>query len=150
MRKTFVLILLSVASLCLNAQTKTNMEQAKVNKAITKFFDGIATLDTKMMKQYTTKDFLLLEDGAVWNLDTLLRKLNPLKSVSFSRTNQLNFIQTDVKGNVAWVAYNNAAAMSVNGNRRNVQWLESAVLVKEANDWKIQLLHSTPLRRKIN
>jgi hypothetical protein len=151
MRKLFLLSLFFiVASTCLTAQIQKSQEQAKVNQAVTGFFAGLAALDTRIMKQHTTKDFLLLEDGAVWNMDTLTSKLNPLKSGSFSRTNHLNFIHTEVKGNTAWVAYNNSAEMSVNGQKKNVQWLESAVLVKESKDWKVQLLHSTPLKPKNN
>ena len=75
-----------VSSRCINAQTPKSNEQTMVNKTVAKFFDAIAALNTKMMKQYTTKDFLLLEDGAVWNMDTLTNKLSPLKTTSFSRT----------------------------------------------------------------
>ena len=149
MGKSFLFMLLFiVASFCLKAQTQNSSEQAKVNQAVNKFFDGIAALDTKMMEQYTTKDFILLEDGAVWNMDTLTNKLSPLKTMSFSRTNHLDFIQTEIKGSTAWVAYNNTADMSVSGQTMNVQWLESAVLVKEGKDWKIKMLHSTPLKPK--
>ena len=91
-----------------------------------------------------------MEDGAVWNMDTLTNKLSPLKTISFSRTNHLDFIQTEVKGTTAWVAYNNTADMNVKGQKRNVRWLESAVLVKEGKEWKVQLLHSTTLKPKSN
>lgn len=137
-----------MASDCLNAQPQNDNERARVNQSVTKLFEGIAALDTKMIKQYSTKDFLLLEDGAVWNMDTLTSKLNQLKGLSFSRINHLDFIQTEVEGNAAWVAYNNAADMIVNGQRMNVQWLESAFLVKQGKDWKIKLLHSTMLKPK--
>lgn len=136
------------AALFLNAQTQKNNEPAKVNQAVNRFFDGIAALDTKLMQQYTTKNFLLLEDGAVWNMDTLTKKLSPLKTMSFSRTNHLNFIRTEVTGSTAWVAYYNTADMSVNGQKMNVQWLESALLVNEGNGWKIKMLHSTTLKPK--
>lgn len=80
-------------------------------------------------------------------MDTLLNKLNPLKlNITFNRINHLNFIQTDVKSNVAWVAYYNTADISVNGRKRSVNWLESAVLVKDGKAWKVQLLHSTVMR----
>ncbi|WP_121356940.1 nuclear transport factor 2 family protein [Flavisolibacter nicotianae] len=149
MRKSFLFALLFfAASFCLKAQPQKTGEQAQVNQAVNNFFDGIAALDAKTMKQYTTKDFLLLEDGAVWNMDTLANKLNPLKTMNFSRTNHLDFIQTEVEGSIAWVAYNNTADMSVNGQKMNVRWLESAVLVKEGKDWKIKMLHSTPLKPK--
>ena len=134
-----------IASTVLHAQTKKSNNQVLVNQSITKFFDALATLDTNVMKQYCTTDFLLLEDGEVWNLDTLANKLRPFRAMSFSRTNHLNFIRTQVKGTTAWVAYHNAADMVINGQKMNVQWLESAVLVKVGNEWRIQLLHSTPL-----
>lgn len=130
----------------MNAQNHNNNDQSKVTETITKFFAGIATLDTDLIKRYSTKNFLLLEDGAIWNMDTLISKLNQLTAISFSRTNHLNFIQTEVKQNSAWVAYKNVADMKVDGQKMNVQWLESAFLVKEGRNWKIRLLHSTTLK----
>ncbi len=149
MKKPFLLLsFLIVTATYLNAQTRNNSEQTKVNQTVIKLFDGIAALDMKMVGRHSTEDFLLLEDGAVWNMDTLASRLNPLKAVSFSRTNRLDFIRTEVEGNSAWVAYNNAADMVVNGQKRNIQWLESAFLVKQGNDWKVRMLHSTVLKPK--
>lgn len=151
MRKFFFLLLfffLAFSSLPIQAQKSD--EKEKVNQVLTRFFDGISALDIKLMKQYVTNDFLLLEAGDVWNMDTVAVYLNQSKTGSFSRTNHLNFIRTEITGNTAWVAYNNAADMNINGQKRNVQWLESAVLVKDGKEWKIQLLHSTPLKPKTN
>ncbi|MBJ6109589.1 nuclear transport factor 2 family protein [Hymenobacter sp. BT523] len=149
MKQSLVLMLLLFgAGLRSNAQAPMSAEQSKVNQAVTKFFDGLAALDTKTMKQYITTDFLLLEDGAVWNIDTLVNKIKPLKATGYTRVNHLNFFRTDVKGNTAWVAYDNAAEMSAGERKRSRQWLESAVLVKEGKDWKIQLLHSTSSKPK--
>jgi ketosteroid isomerase-like protein len=54
----------------------------------------------------------------------------------------------DVDGNAAWGSYYNEATIRVaDGTVRNVQWLESAVLIKQGNDWKIKLLHSTRIRQ---
>lgn len=150
MRKPFLsLFFIAATATCLNAQTQNNNgEQIKVRQAVTKLFDGIAALDMKIIKMYSTKDFLVLEDGAVWNTDTLASQLNQLKDVSFSRTNYLDFIQTEVKGNSAWVAYKNTADITVSEQKLSIQWLESAFLVKEGKDWKIRLLHSTTLKPK--
>ena len=151
MRKPLLLmVLLTISIAGINAQTKIINEQSKVKDALTNFFDGIATLDARLMKQQVTKDFLLLENGAVWNIDTLVGKLSPLKTLNFSRKNYIDIIRTDIKGNMAWVAYNNAADMSMGGQAMHVQWLESAVLVKDKKNWKIQLLHSTRLSPQPN
>ena len=129
-------------------QAQNVPEQTSVQQAVIKLFDGIATLDEPMIRQQVTTDFLLLEDGAVWTTDTLMTKLNPLKAVRFSRVNHLDFIQTDVKGNTAWVAYHNTADMTINEAKRAANWLESAFLVKQAGVWKIQFLHSTVVKPK--
>lgn len=145
MRKLFLLLsFLAVSTTFLSAQTQnSHHEQAKVNQTLIKFFDGIATLDMELINQCSTHDFLLLEEGEVWNMDTFTKELNKLKTISFSRTNHLDFIQTEINGSSAWVVYNNAADIAVNEQKMSIQWLESAVLMKEGSDWKIRLLHST-------
>jgi hypothetical protein len=149
MRKILVCtILLLAGTIHLNAQDRDYPEQSKPNQAIIKFFDGVATVDTTLMKKYTTDNFLLLEDGMVWNLDTLTSKLKSSRTTSFKRINDFKFIKTTIKGKMAWVAYYNSAEITSNGNKRNLQWMESAVLVKHGKDWKIQLLHSTRLKGK--
>lgn len=148
MKKTILLLcFLLVTATYLTAQTqRNNHENEKVEQAVIKFFDGIAALDATIIRQHSTKDLMILEDGAIWNFDTLTTKLEPLKAVSFSRINQFKFIETVVAGNSAWVAYKNTADMTIDGQKVNKQWLESAFLVKEDNKWQIKLLHSTVLK----
>ena len=131
----------------LSAHAQT-IEQTKVNQSLTKLFDALATLDMNGIKEFSTKDLTILESGAVWNLDTLSHKVDELKAVNFSRTNHLDFVQTEIKGNIAWSVYHNTADMIINGLEVHRQWLESAVLVKEGKVWKIKLLHSTTLKTK--
>ena len=46
---------------------------------------------------------------------------------------------------MAWVSYWNKAEIRREDQLRTVVWLESAVMVRENDRWKIQLLHSTRL-----
>lgn len=139
----FLLLLTFLTLPLCGTQAQPTADELRVNQAVIRLFDGLAALDASLMKQYTTPDFLLLENGAVWTMDTLLAKVAPLKSTNFSRINHLDFIRTEVTGNTAWVAYHNRADMVVNGQPSTRQWLESASLVKQGNDWQISLLHST-------
>ena len=154
MRKILLsLLFLFIVTTYLNAQTQNSNEQTKIQQTIIQFFEGFSALDTTIIKQYSTKDFLLLENGSVWNLDTVAVHFNQLKDRlkggSLTRINHLEFIQTEVKGNSAWVAYNNTADITYdNVQKRKLQWLESAFLVKEGKDWKIGLLHSTVVKSK--
>jgi len=144
MRKKFFIVILFAG---LNAHAQTT-EQTKVNQSLMKLFDALAALDINGIKEFSTKDLTILESGAVWNLDTLSHKIDGLKAVSFSRTNHLEFVQTEIKGNIAWVVYYNSADMIIEGVEVHRKWLESAVLVKEGKVWKVKLLHSTTLRTK--
>jgi len=143
--KYFLFIALLITGLAAKAQST---EQAKVNQSLVKLFDALAALDINGIKEFSTKDLTILESGAIWNLDTLAGKLDQLKAVSFSRTNHLDFVQTEIKGNTAWSVYYNSADMIIDGVEIHRKWLESAVLVKENKVWKIRLLHSTTIRTK--
>jgi hypothetical protein len=143
--KKAILVAVFFTNLNLLGQTT---EQTKVNQSLVKLFDALAALDMNGIKEFSTKDLTILESGAVWNLDTLAHKIDGLKAVNFSRTNHLNFVQTQMKGNIAWVVYYNSADMVIDGIEVHRKWLESAVLVKEGKVWKVKLLHSTTLRTR--
>jgi hypothetical protein len=150
MNRFLLSILLITVSLGLHAQSSVNSEQKKVQQCVTNFFDGLSALDAKMMSENITRDFLLLESGEKWTIDTLISKIEPLRSLSFKRINHLDFIRTEIKGNTAWVAYDNIAEMTVNSQSMNRHWMESAILIKDGEKWKIQLLHSTTVNNKEN
>jgi Domain of unknown function (DUF4440) len=135
-RLTCVLI---SAFIFINASAQKDSLEATIEG----FFDGLSQLSESKLKEYTTADFLLLENGAVWNIDTLVSKISPLKNVSFKRVNSFSFISSKQKGDVAWISYHNTAHYTVNERQQTRNWLESAVLMRQAGRWKIQLLHST-------
>jgi len=125
-----------------------NAEQRQVNQSLVKLFDALAALDMGTIRALSAPDFMVLESGVVWNLDTVAQKIEGLKGVAFSRTNHLDFVQTEIKGNVAWTVYHNQADLVINGLEDHRRWLESAVLIKEHGTWKVRLLHSTILKPK--
>ena len=100
-----------------HAYAQANEQQKEVQQTMIKIFDGMSALDLTEVQKYTTKDFILLEDGVVWNMDTLALKIEPLKKTKFSRVNHLDFINTEIIGNAAWLAYHNAADYTVNGQK---------------------------------
>lgn len=117
-------------------------------QAITYFFDGFSELSDAKMRAYISADFLLLEDGVVWNADSLSVAIARRKGLDFKRTNSFRYIRTEVQGTSAVVAYYNHADVTINGKQFAVDWLESAQLVKEGEGWKIRLMHSTPIKPK--
>ena len=122
-------------------------DKDSIEASIARFFDGLSEFNYDKLRDYSTTDFLLLEDGLVWNLDTLINKVSPRKSLNIVRVNKFQFIKTEQIGNMAWVSYHNTAEFSRNEQHQTVKWLESAVLTKEKGGrWKIKMMHSTKMK----
>ena len=141
MKKTLFFTLFFILTL------KTYAQVAIVENTIKKAFDLMSVFQFDKMKETITDDLIILENGAIWNIDTLKNKLKPLQKISdFKRSNSFKFLDTKVSGNIAYTYYYNKATITRNGKTTNVMWLESAMLVKEKGKWKIKLLHSTPIK----
>jgi ketosteroid isomerase-like protein len=138
--KFSLLILFVIGVLSANAQDKNiNVVQETINT----FFKAFSEGDFTYIQKTSTKDFLLLEQGMIWNLDTLQNKLAKPKPAGYSRKNRFEFFETRITGKRAWVGYHNYADFETAAGKRKIHWLESAVLVKEKNSWKLEMMHST-------
>lgn len=107
-------------------------------------FAAMSKHDGKAMKETATEDFQLLEHGEDWTMQQLIDAVQP-KGKPYERKNFFSQIRARQLGNVAWVSYWNKAEILRESELRTVVWLESAVMVREDDRWKIQLLHSTRL-----
>ena len=106
-------------------------------------FSAISEVDHTKMKNTVTSDFQLLEVGEDWDIGDLIEVVN---SSEFLRRNYFNVLKMKTSEDMAWVSYWNKATFTKGELLETVVWLESAVLVKDDNDWKIQMLHSTRIK----
>lgn len=143
MTKFIAISLLLVFATTASAQN----DKEKIKNAVAGFFNGLSLIDADSLQYYSTTDFHLLEDGEIWNLDTLVNRIMPRKNAGIKRVNEFEFIRLEQKGSMAWVSYHNTAIFSKGDKQRISKWIESAVLQKEKGRWKIQMLHSTPLEK---
>ena len=117
------LIIFAFGGLCVHAQDK-NVKA--VQETINTFFKAFSEGDFKYIKQTSTLDFLLLEQGMIWNLDTLQNKLAKPKPAGFSRKNKFEFFETRITGKRAWVGYHNYADFETAAGKRKIHWLVQA------------------------
>lgn len=111
---------------------------------VKELFAAMSRHDGKAMQATATEDFQLLEHGEDWSMKKLVDAVQP-KGKPYERKNFFQQIRARQKGDVAWVSYWNKAEIRREGGLRTVVWLESAVMVKEDDRWKVQLMHSTRL-----
>lgn len=112
-------------------------------KAVQDLFSAMSEVNHVDMKNFVTTDFQLLEDGEDWDINDLIKVVNPS---DYFRRNYFNVIRTEITGDTAWVSYWNKATFTKGKLVEQVVWLESAILIKENNAWKIQMLHSTKIK----
>jgi len=152
MKKLTTIILMICFTTISFGQVSNETDKALIKNLVIESFDEIwSELNSKNIDKYYTNDFLLLENGEVWNNDTIakyldraiLRKPNPI------RINTIEIIEIKVTNGKAWVAYQNYATFSVDNKIvRKAHWLESAVAILTENGWKLEMLHSTRINNE--
>ncbi len=148
MKKIIILILAINFSASLQAQQQLTKDEQEVHQTVINFFSALSNRDSVSLRNNCTADILLFENGSIWNADTLILKAIALNtSMDFKRTNTFDFINTTVANNTAWVTYDLRSEMTRNGKQSSVQWMETVIVIKEKQNWKIKVLHSTLIKR---
>jgi hypothetical protein len=150
MKKSLLLfILLPGFLLTARGQEKADPSQQTVQSIIRGVFQAISSFDMESVRSYCKPDIKILENGKIWNLDSLALRVNQAKAAgNLKRVNKIDFWDTRINGNVAWTYYNNEALFTSGDKTFSVEWLESAVLVRAKGEWKIAFLHSTTLEHR--
>lgn len=134
--------------------TTTADDINSVKKLIKGSFEDIwSKLDSNKIENYHTEDFFLLENGVVWNNDSIRNYLNrerkEMESQKYRRLNRFEFLKFVHNQNSIWIAYDNYGTwVRETDTLGTVHWLESVIAIKDEDEWKLQQLHSTTVRNK--
>lgn len=147
MKKLITLIFMICFTTLSFGQNLTKTDKSKIEQLIIESFDEIwSKLDSKNIDKYYTKDFLLLENGEIWNNDSIANYLDKasIQKPIPKRVNSIKVIEIKILNKMAWIAYKNQASFSFDDKTiKKVYWLESATAILTKNGWKLEMLHST-------
>jgi hypothetical protein len=121
-------------------------QKAEVQQVITRFFDALSVANIPLMKAEVSDDFILLENGEIWTIDTLANKISRPKPEGYLRQNSFDFIETKIDKNRAWVYFKNKAEITSKTRNLTIKWLESVIFRKEKGRWRMEFMHSTPMK----
>ncbi|MEH6680809.1 MAG: DUF4440 domain-containing protein [Sediminicola sp.] len=145
-KHTITAILLLGSSLMWGQST----DEERIQQLIVGSFEEIwSDLDVEKIPSYYTQDFILLEYGEIWTNDSIAKYLKKaaLEVPLPRRENHMEFIETKIEGNMAWIAYRNRAIWYVDDKDLDkANWLESATAILTEKGWRLQMLHSTPTK----
>ena len=125
----------------------TGVEEQIAKDLIQGAFDDLwAGLDSTKILQYHTKDFVILENGEVWNNDRIKKfmKERSARADRPARTNKMDYLSIDKYGPTIQIAYYNYAVFTrADTLVSNACWLESALAVPTNDGWRLKMMHST-------
>ena len=126
----------------------TTAEERAVEATVVAFFDAITAYDYDGLRRVVTEDFELVEDTLVLDLAGFVDFIEPYEDRGATITYELSEFNTEVRGPVAWTRYRNEGLLRTGEEELDLEWLESAVLLKVGADWRIDRLQSAPVTRE--
>lgn len=148
MKKTAPLLIAILFTALLQAQQPFTKDQQAVQQTVINMFDALSNRDSVKLKLYCANDIALYEYGLAWNMDSLITRAITLNTaIDFKRSNTIDFITTTVNNKTAWAAYHLHSEIIKDAKHSTIEWIETVILVKEKNSWKIKVLHSTLIKR---
>jgi hypothetical protein len=114
----------------------------EIERTVHAFFDALRKEDKVAFQRLTTTSFYSFDVGKRFDGTQLVEVVRD----AHVRAVQLNWsigpLDTDLRCDVAWSAWENVGSAGVPPNVRPIRWLESAVLVRQNGSWKIDFFHS--------
>jgi ketosteroid isomerase-like protein len=147
-KKVLLTFLLSFISFLSFAQNQKEADLLSLKKLVEDSFQDILTdFKSEKIADYYTEDFILIENGEIWNNDSVRNYLEKgrLRTPKPIRVNEFDFFNIEIKGDIAWVSYYNTARFTTeNSPPRIVNWMETVIAVRTEEGWRIKLLHNSP------
>lgn len=152
--KIIASLLLMLSFGILQAQS---LDETEIQKTIEQMFqDVFSNLDEKKIPIYFTEDVQIFENGEIFTLDSIQQFARNQKAMyqseenkqhRFNRINDFDLLSTKIKDNQAIIGFYHTATFTMNDTEiAQMKWLESAILVRSKDGWKIEFLHSTILK----
>lgn len=120
-------------------------DEAAIEDAIRENYAAYSGFDAARYRATTTDDFLLLERGELIDREGDVAGM-PKAGTGFRRTDRFEFDAVRIVASIAYAVYTLRSDIydDIRGARSR-EWLESAILRREGAQWKMALLHSTPV-----
>ena len=148
----YFIFLLSLLSMSCNQVTNENKMISEKETEIAKqliqgaFDDLWAGLDSTKILDYHTEDFIILENGEIWDNNRIKKFMRDqlARENRAKRINIMDYVSIEKYGPSIQIAYHNKAEFLMEDSMVNEgSWLESALAVKTKQGWKLKMMHST-------
>jgi len=138
-----IIFALLIISLCTLTVLAGDEEEAIKQAIKNDYYLFFVKMDKDEYRSVLTEDYLLLENGELFDADGDI-SLMPDPDSGYERTDTFDFRYIKIEGDIAYAVYFLKADITDKTNGAiHKEWLESIILKRSGDDWKIALLHST-------
>ncbi len=109
-------------------------------------YKTMLSMDLNKHVSNCTEDYLLIEGGDIWNMEKESKWYKDDANKVSDRKDNFDFKHIRIEGNTAYAVYNLKSDITKEGKLTQKNWNESAVFRKVNGEWKIALIHSTPVK----
>ena len=137
----FFLAIMCLGCPALASQAATDQE--KVVEAVRQMYVTATTDDLAQFRAVTSPDFYAFDGGKRMTGDELMGFVKNAHAAGKIYVWQVTEPQIYVDGATAWITYVNRGSLQDSAGKKDLSWLESAVLRKDNGTWHIHFFHST-------
>jgi len=138
-----------VIPLCAQQTTHRNkLIVAEVEKSLNDFSTALATTDTLLLKHLTGPNFVLLEEGRMFDYKAMVLSIQQVFATGAKMKRVPLDFHTEIRGSVAWSNYSVTGEFESNQGKIVFSLLETAVLERVGEQWLIVQMTTIPLENK--
>jgi len=143
MKKIIILSVILFVGLVVRSQSNQTTDNPELLKdALMGYFIGIENKDFTKMKAVTTEDFVLYENGRIWNNDSAFMNIRRHLPFTVKYTMDKFKIYVDnLSGDMTYV--NHADFVFSKEGKVSLDWIESATFRKIDGVWRMNFLAAT-------
>lgn len=140
---TALLLTSTIGATASDQSTASANDEVQVTEAVRSMFAALSAEDILKLRTVIAPDFYAFEAGGRITGDALIDLIKKAHAAGKVYVWTVNEPEVHIDGSTAWVTYINRGSIKDASETKNVSWLESAVLRKEKDNWRIQFFHST-------
>ena len=142
LKAAILLCLWTIAVTSCQSRKDVESKKEELKTILTEYYISMAKKDIEKMKSLTTPDFLMFDDGRIYNNESAVKSIE--QSGSFSVTFEFDSLHTHFDKAHASAYYFREATFTMNDSTWTpLKFLESSTFEKKDGHWKLRFLHST-------
>ncbi|MEY2491680.1 MAG: hypothetical protein QOH24_631 [Verrucomicrobiota bacterium] len=137
----FILILFAV--LFRTPEKPSETDRANVVAVMESMYTAATNDDIDRWHTIAAPGFYAFDNGQRFEGDALMQLIRKLHAQGRTYRWQVTEPEVHVNGSMAWITYVNKGSVQDATGSKDMTWLESAILRKEKDGWRMQFFHST-------